>query len=143
LQALLDQGKIALVDVGVQGTKALRTAGLDTLFIFIDPPSIETLEERRRGRGSESEQTLRRRMSAVQDTLRISQEGGLFDVTIVNEELDTDVAQVISFLLPSLRQKRCALSRAAKARRASSAVSSTSFLSSSPSSQQTRSILYM
>ena len=45
-------------------------------------------------------------MSAVQDTLRIAQEGRLFDVTIVNEELDTAVAQVISLLLPSLRQKR-------------------------------------
>jgi len=55
LQELLDQGKIALVDVDVQGAKALRAAGLDALFIFIAPPSIETLEERLRGRGSESE----------------------------------------------------------------------------------------
>jgi guanylate kinase len=76
---------------------------LDALFIFIAPPSIETLEEQLRGRGSESEQTLRRRMSAVQDSLCIAQEGGLFDVTIVNVELDLAVAQVIS-LLPSLRQ---------------------------------------
>jgi hypothetical protein len=45
-------------------------------------------------------------MSAVQDTLRIAQEGGLFDVTIVKEELDRAVAQVISLLLPSLLQKR-------------------------------------
>jgi guanylate kinase len=106
LQELLDEGKRALVDVDVQGAKALRAAGLDALLIFIAPASIETLEERLRGRGSESEQTLRRRMSAVQDSLRIAQEGGLFDVTIVNEELDTAVAQVISLLLPSLRQKR-------------------------------------
>jgi guanylate kinase len=62
LQEQLDQGKIALVDVDVQGAKVLRAAGLDALFIFIVPPSIETLEERLRGRGSESEQTLRRRM---------------------------------------------------------------------------------
>ena len=89
LQELLDQGKIALVDVDVQGAKALRAAGLDALFIFIAPPSIETLEERLRGRGSESEQTLRRRMSAVQDALRIAEEGGLFDVTIVNEDIVT------------------------------------------------------
>jgi len=106
LQELLDEGKRALVDVDVEGAKALRAAGLDALLIFIAPASIETLEERLRGRGSESEQTLRRRMSAVQDSLRIAQEGGLFDVTIVNEELDTAVAQVISLLLPSLRQKR-------------------------------------
>jgi guanylate kinase len=51
LQELLDQGKIALVDVDVQGAKALRAAGLDALFIVIAPPSIKTLEERLRGRG--------------------------------------------------------------------------------------------
>ena len=51
LQELLDQGKIALVDVDVQGAKALRAAGLDALLIFISPASIETLEERLRGRG--------------------------------------------------------------------------------------------
>jgi len=56
LQELLDQGKIALVDVDVQGAKALRAAGLDALLIFIAPASIETLEERLRGRGSENEQ---------------------------------------------------------------------------------------
>ena len=71
MQELLDQGKISLVDVDVQGAKALNAAGLDTIFIFIAPPSIETLEERMRGRGSESEQTLRRRMSVVQDTTSV------------------------------------------------------------------------
>ncbi len=35
LEELLDQGKIVLVDVDVQGAKALRAAGLDALFIFI------------------------------------------------------------------------------------------------------------
>jgi guanylate kinase len=39
-QELLDQGKIAIVDVDVQGAKALSTAGLDTFFIFIAPTSM-------------------------------------------------------------------------------------------------------
>jgi hypothetical protein len=58
------------------------------------------------GAGSESEQTLRHRMSAVQDTLHITQEGRMFDVTILEEVLDKAVTQVISLLLPSLRQNR-------------------------------------
>ena len=56
---VLNSGKICILDIDVQGVKAVKETDLTPLLVFIKPPSLETLEERLRARGTETEESLR------------------------------------------------------------------------------------
>ena len=56
---VLNSGKICILDIDVQGVKAVKETDLTPLLVFIKPPSLEVLEERLRSRGTETEESLR------------------------------------------------------------------------------------
>ena len=56
---VLNSGKICILDIDVQGVKAVKETDLTPLLVFIKPPSLDTLEERLRARGTETEESLR------------------------------------------------------------------------------------
>ena len=56
---VLNSGKICILDIDVQGVKAVKKTDLTPLLVFIKPPSLEVLEERLRSRGTETEESLR------------------------------------------------------------------------------------
>ena len=75
-----------LLDIDVQGSASLRKAYPDeTALIFIAPPSLEALEQRLRSRGTDSEETIARRMSGARAEMARQNE---FDKIIVNDDLD-------------------------------------------------------
>ena len=59
VEDVLANGKICILDIDVQGVKAVKGTDLSPLLVFIKPPSLETLEERLRARGTETEESLR------------------------------------------------------------------------------------
>ena len=57
-----EQNKICILDIDEQGVKNLKKiSDINPLFCFIKPPSIEILEERLRGRGTETEESFQKR----------------------------------------------------------------------------------
>lgn len=88
LQAALDtlaSGRDLLFDIDVQGAAQIKKTMPQACFIFILPPSRRILEERLRGRGSETEETIAKRMAAAKKELA---EASWFDALVVNDELD-------------------------------------------------------
>jgi guanylate kinase len=87
-QGVLDQlaaGRDLIFDIDVQGAKALRqNLGLGRT-VFVLPPSRRVLEDRLAGRGSDSAETIARRMANARD--EISQ-ADWFDHLVVNDVLD-------------------------------------------------------
>ena len=51
--------KVCILDVDVQGSEAVKRSPLGAAFVFISPPSMEELERRLRGRGTETEDKVR------------------------------------------------------------------------------------
>ena len=51
--------KVCILDVDVQGAEAVKRTQLGAAFVFISPPSMEELERRLRGRGTETEEKAR------------------------------------------------------------------------------------
>eukprot|EP00277_Geminigera_cryophila_P019339 CAMPEP_0179438288 /NCGR_PEP_ID=MMETSP0799-20121207/22043_1 /TAXON_ID=46947 /ORGANISM="Geminigera cryophila, Strain CCMP2564" /LENGTH=430 /DNA_ID=CAMNT_0021219799 /DNA_START=575 /DNA_END=1867 /DNA_ORIENTATION=+ len=96
LRRIQNAGKIAILDVDVRGAQALRDSGLQALYVFISPPSLLSLEQRLRARGSESEASLQGRLAAASLQITTAAEAGRYDVTIVNNELPRAVADVMS-----------------------------------------------
>lgn len=79
------KGNVIVFDVDVMGGINLkRLFGDDACSIFIMPPSIEELERRLRGRGTDSEEVIQKRIGKAEFELSKSSE---FDYTVVNDVL--------------------------------------------------------
>lgn len=79
--------KICILDVDEQGVKNIKGSDLNCKYVFVQPPSIEELEKRLRGRGSETEESLAKRLETVQSALDYSKTG-VYDVIITNDDLE-------------------------------------------------------
>jgi guanylate kinase len=82
-----ESGKICILDIDVQGMEAMKRTHLNPRTIFIAPPSHEELEKRLRGRGTESEENIQKRLAnAHKELLHLSKDGAVHH-TIVNDDL--------------------------------------------------------
>jgi len=85
VEKLLRDGRDVLFDIDVQGAMQLRNVFPQAVYVFILPPSREVLETRLRGRGTDSEEVIARRMRNALGELRMA---GRFDFLIVNDDLE-------------------------------------------------------
>ncbi|CAN8061559.1 unnamed protein product [Agarophyton chilense] len=88
------QGKICILDIDVQGCRSARAAGLNAKYVFVAPPSLAELENRLRGRGTETEDAIVIRLGNAHTEIDAKDEPGLFDVVLVNDSLDVAYAQL-------------------------------------------------
>lgn len=79
-------GKSVLLDIDVQGAESLKKSyPKEAYLIFISPPSLDVLEKRLRSRGTDSEQSIQKRMKNARDEMsRIP----IFHKVVINDELE-------------------------------------------------------
>lgn len=88
---LWNAGRVIVFDVDVNGGRNLKQHfGHDALSIFVMPPSLEALEQRLRGRGTDSEEAIAKRLGRSAEELK---QAPHFDLTIVNDDLNQAVQQ--------------------------------------------------
>ena len=79
-------------DIDVKGAMSIKNKyPNDTVLIFIQPPSIETLEQRLRNRKTEPEEKLQKRLERVKMELEFTTK---FDHIVVNDVLETAIEEV-------------------------------------------------
>ena len=86
------QGKVVILDFEQEGAVAVKAIRPSTLTIALLPPSMEELERRLRLRGTEDDEVLERRLELVAQQMP---HWHRLDVVIVNDDLDTCVAEVV------------------------------------------------
>ncbi|MDO9631601.1 MAG: guanylate kinase [Humidesulfovibrio sp.] len=79
-------GRDVLFDIDVQGALQVKSVFPQGLFVFIQPPSRQELERRLRGRGTDSDEAIAKRLGNALGELK---QAGRFDYIIVNDDLDT------------------------------------------------------
>ncbi|QDF99520.1 guanylate kinase [Azoarcus sp. DD4] len=84
LKEQLAAGRDTLLEIDWQGAQQVRKAFPDAVGVFILPPSAEELENRLRGRGTDSDEVISRRLLGARGEMR---HVGEFDYVIVNNEL--------------------------------------------------------
>jgi guanylate kinase len=65
----MSEGKVCVLDIDVQGVKQVKQTDLNPHYVFVMPPSIEELECRLRDRGTETEESLQRRLNAAKEEI--------------------------------------------------------------------------
>lgn len=85
------QGLAVLLDIDVQGAAQVRQRCPDAHSVFLRAPSLELLEQRLRDRGTESEASIQRRLTAARREL---ERLGEYHEVIINDDLATAVAEL-------------------------------------------------
>lgn len=96
VERVTESGRNLIMDIDVKGAlNVKRIFGPEALAIFILPPSLEVLEVRLRGRNTDSEESVKKRISKASQEL---QQADSFDVKVVNDNLDVAVDKVTSLI---------------------------------------------
>jgi len=91
VKRLWNEKKAVLFDIDVMGGMSIKKSfPAETLTVFIQPPSIKTLEKRLRSRNTDTEETLQIRLSKAQQELDQAQ---TFDEIVINDDLATALSQ--------------------------------------------------
>ena len=95
------EGKAVIFDVDVKGGLALKHYfGEQALAIFVKVPSLEVLESRLQDRGTETEETLSRRVYKAKFEMTFEPQ---FDVTVLNDEFARSSAETIALVTEFLK----------------------------------------
>lgn len=104
INEVMDNGRDILLEIDWQGAQQVRRLFPAAIGLFILPPSLETLENRLRGRGKDSEEVIARRMAVAKEEVNHVDE---FDFVIVNEYIDDAVRDIVAVV----RAQRLTLAR--------------------------------
>ena len=101
VQDALKSGKIIILEVDIEGVKALsKLDEFKSIFIFIKPPSKQMLIERLKSRGTESVETQKRRLERADEEMKFAESGVVqFDLILVNDDLDETYGNLKRFLM--------------------------------------------
>lgn len=92
----LENGDDVLVEIDVQGALQIRSKRKDAVLVFLMPPSFEELEKRLRGRGTEDDETIRRRLEiAKKEYEQIDQ----YDYEVINDWVEDAVKKLQAILI--------------------------------------------
>ncbi|XP_034088778.1 guanylate kinase 1b isoform X2 [Gymnodraco acuticeps] len=88
IQDVIDKNLMCILDVDIQGVRRIKETELNPIYISIQPPSMDILEKRLRDRQTETEESLQKRLEAARIDMELSNEPGVFDVVIINDDLE-------------------------------------------------------
>jgi len=105
----MEEGNHVLLDIDVQGTAQIRESlvRLDPrnpvrrgfIDIFISPPSMEELEKRLRGRGTDGEKVIQKRLANAKEEMAYAQE---YSYQVINDDLETAYQDLKTVILSAL-----------------------------------------
>ncbi len=90
-----EKGIDVLLEIDYQGARAVKEKMPDTVMIFIAPPSMDELEQRLRGRGTESEEAVAKRLHNAQTEI---DHIPMYDYLVVNDDIDTAAGELCSII---------------------------------------------
>ena len=81
----IEKGKNVLLEIELEGARQIRKSFPEALQIFLAPPNISELEKRIRGRGTESEKSIRDRLAIANNEINAKKE---FDAVVINDDIE-------------------------------------------------------
>ena len=94
-EAMLARGEDVVLVIDVQGARQVRSRGIETIDIFVLPPSAAVLGQRLRGRSKDSEEQIRRRLQVASAEV---DEYSQYEYVVVNDEIEAAVGRLQSII---------------------------------------------
>ncbi len=91
----LSQGRDVVLEIEVQGGAQVKKLMPECVSIFILPPSMKVLGERLRGRGTEAEETVQKRLATARQEIPQAKE---YDYLVFNDRLEDAVEDILAIL---------------------------------------------
>ncbi|EGB04599.1 hypothetical protein AURANDRAFT_69957 [Aureococcus anophagefferens] len=103
VEAVQAAGKICILDIDVQGVQLVKKCGMDCKYMWIEAPDMAALEARLRGRGTETEEKVLKRMGNAEVEMAFAHplDGHAekpFDAYVVNGDVDAAHAEMVAVL---------------------------------------------
>lgn len=102
IKQCLEEGKDIILEIDTQGALQVKKRMPESVLIFIAPPSFEELENRLRGRHTEDETTIQKRLDAVKIELERAKN---FDYQVINDDVNRAVSELEKVILGE--QEKC------------------------------------
>lgn len=99
-----DGKRICVFDIEMEGVKQLKKSKLNPRICFIQPPDVKTLEERLRGRGTDSEDSIQTRLAQAKNEIEYCKSEGKDDKVVVNDDLDQAFKDLDQWVMKDLSQ---------------------------------------
>jgi guanylate kinase len=91
MERALEEGKVYLVEIDVQGGAQLKALGVTGEYVFIAPPDMQVLQERLRRRGTDGPDVIERRLKKAREEMDAREK---YDHVVVNDDLEQAVREV-------------------------------------------------
>jgi guanylate kinase len=91
------RGAGVVLEIDVQGAGQIRKTGSVSKSIFVVPPDMEACESRLRTRGTETEETLVKRLASAKHEMEQAVE---YDFKVINDDLEKAVVKIKDFVRP-------------------------------------------
>ena len=95
VELAMASGRDVICELDIQGAMSIKRARPDAVLIFIEPPSLDELFLRLRGRGTEDPEALSKRQRAAYDEVK---EKGAYDHIVINDDLGRAVEALLRIL---------------------------------------------
>lgn len=95
-----EQGQNCILDIEMEGVKQVKKKDLNARFVFLQPPSVEILEKRLRGRGTDKEEAILERLKQAEKEIEFSKTPGVHDQIIINDDLEKAWQEFEAFCVP-------------------------------------------
>ena len=102
MERIWRKGNIILFDVDVMGGIRLKSIfGANALSIFVMPPSVAALRERLTGRGTDSPETIEKRIAKAEQEIYYADR---FDYVVINDDLQQAIAEVETLVAKFIKE---------------------------------------
>lgn len=98
INQILNENRVPVLDIEMEGVKQIKESQIAARYIFIAPPSLDILEQRLRGRGTEKEESIQKRLAQAQNEIAYAATEGAHDIIIVNDNLEQAYAHLEKFI---------------------------------------------
>jgi guanylate kinase len=95
-ERILESGCDVVLVIDVQGARQVRARGMETVAIFVMPPSADVLERRLRGRSKDSEEQIRRRLEVARQEVAAFAE---YEYVVINDDVAPSVERLKGIVL--------------------------------------------
>jgi guanylate kinase len=95
VEAALASGRDVICELDIQGAQSCKRAKPDAILVFIEPPSLEALSLRLRGRGTEDPDDMAQRINAAYDEIK---KKAIYDHIVINDEIGRAADELVRII---------------------------------------------